>query len=115
MYVKVDDFTMFEHYFKEAGRERQFTRKALQAIFNSLRRMEDDEREQQELDVIAISRDYAEESARDCAISFGISVGIGKEDDDEKDRELKRVVRKYLEDHTSIVAETDDGFVYENF
>lgn len=63
-----------------------------------------------EFDVVALRCDYSEASAEEIAEECDIEVP--EEADSE---ELFDIVRDFLEHRTSIVGETDEGFVYALF
>jgi len=93
--------------FTRAGRASQFSRPALELIFEYIEQLEADTREDIELDVVAICCEYAESSASDLLGDHLIDFdGVGDETD---------AVREYLHNHTVVVGETPDGFVYAQF
>ena len=93
----------FRDAFHSAGRADQFSYEGLGALFDYLEELDPDF----ELDVIALCCDYSEDSAEQIAQQYGIEV-------DSID-ELEDAVRAHLEEHTSIVAETASGFLYDQF
>ena len=98
--INVSDF---RDAFRACGRAEQFSYEALGALFDYLEELDPDF----ELDVVALCCDYSEDSAEDIAANYDIKV-------DSVD-ELEDAVRAYLEEHTSIVAETASGFLYAQF
>jgi len=97
----------FYSAFDRSGRNHQFSRHALRLIFEYLEQLEQDTGEETELDVIGICCDYAESSASDLLGDHSIDFdGEGDETD---------AVREYLHNHTVVVGETPDGFVYVQF
>jgi hypothetical protein len=93
----------FREAFRSAGRAEQFSYEGLTALFDFLEEVDPDF----DLDVIALCCDYSEDSAEDIAANYDIKV-------DSVD-ELEDTVRAYLEEHTTIVAETASGFLYAQF
>jgi len=91
----------FRGAFRSAGRAGQFSYEALGALFDYLEALDPNS----ELDVIALCCDYSEDTAEDIAANYNI---------DSAD-ELEDVVRAYLEENTTIVAETASGFLYAQF
>jgi hypothetical protein len=93
----------FREAFRAMGRANQFSYKGLGALFDFLEEIDPDF----ELDVIALCCGYSEDSAEDIAANYDIKV-------DSVD-ELEDTVRAYLEENTTIVAETASGFLYAQF
>ena len=81
LYISVNE-NDFIRAFEQAGREDQFSREALERLFEYYN---DDSAEDMELDVIAICCDWTEESAEDALESYDKS--IPDEWDDEWDDE----------------------------
>ena len=98
--INVSDF---RDAFRACGRANQFSYEGLTALFDFLEEVDPDF----ELDVIALCCDYSEDSAEDIAANYNIKV-------DSID-ELEDAARAYLEENTSIVAETASGFLYAQF
>jgi len=98
--INVSDF---RDAFRACGRQEQFSYEGLGALFDYLEEIDPDF----DLDVIALCCDYSEDTAEDIAKNYNIEV-------DSID-ELEDAVRAYLEEHTSIVAETASGFLYAQF
>jgi hypothetical protein len=67
------------------------------------------------LDVIAICCEYSEESVSAIARNYSIDLNDANPEDDDYEDQCKEIVRDYLNDHTSLVGETADGFVYACF
>ena len=98
---------LFIDAFTHSGRANQFSRQALELIFEYIEQLEQDTEEETELDVIGICCDYAESSASNLLGDHSIDFdGEGDETD---------AVREYLHNHTVVVGETPDGFVYVQF
>jgi len=98
------DFDMFVQAFEDFRRSSQFSFEALNVIFNYL----EDSDPAYELDVIGICCEFSE-STVDEIISEN---DLDKSEDEE---ENLQTARNFLEDNTSIVGETADGFVYLQF
>ena len=98
---------LFIDAFTRAGRASKFSHQALELIFEDIEQIEQDTGEETELDVIAICYAYAVSSASDLLGDHSIDFdGEGDETD---------AVREYLHNHTVVVGETPDGFVYVQF
>jgi hypothetical protein len=101
--------SMFIDQFASCGRESQFSYQAKKAIFEYMEDMERDTGEDYELDVIAICCEISEESADSIIASYGL------DDADMDDDEKSELVRDYLEDQTTLIAEINGSFVYIQF
>ena len=101
---------LFIDAFTHSGRANQFSRQALELIFEYIEQLEQDTGEETELDVIAICCDYAESSLTEVLSNYSVTVG-----EDAFDNEALEVVRNYLTDYTILVGETPTGFVYLQF
>jgi hypothetical protein len=93
----------FMQAFHSYNRYEQFGYQALKVLFEYLEECDPD----MELDVIALCCDYACETWQGVASDYDIDV-----DGVTDDVEGKEIVRDWLNEHTSIVGETDQGFVY---
>lgn len=100
----------FERAFHDAGRNDQFSYEGLSVLFDHLEKMEQDNGEEIELDVIALCCDYYEDTVRAIADNYSIDLSECEDEDEERD-----TVRDYLNDNTTIAGETSDGFVYVAF
>ena len=98
--INVSDF---RDAFRACGRKDQFSYEGLGILFDYLEEIDPDF----DLDVIALCCDYSEDSPEDIAESYGIDL---PEDQDEI--EHKEIVRDYLDNHTTVVGETPNGFIY---
>jgi hypothetical protein len=98
--INVSDF---RDAFRACGRANQFSYEGLGALFDYMEEADPNA----ELDVIALCCEYSEESAEDIAANYSIEV-------DSID-ELEDAVRAYLDENTTIVAETASGFLYAQF
>jgi hypothetical protein len=106
--------TVNTHTFREAfnrmGRGDQFTYAGLEVLFNYLEENED-ERNEIELDVVALCCDFAEGEPLDIARDYEIDLG-----DEAVDPEnVLAIVREFLEDEGALVGETDSTIVYRQF
>lgn len=90
--------------FRDMDRNENFSYAGKRALFDYLEQYEEDCGQEVELDVIALCCDYSEDSVEDIASNYGIEA--------DEDEDLADAVRDYLEEHTTIVGETDRGFVY---
>lgn len=118
MHINVTS-AMFADAFRRMGREDQFSREALEALFNYLEEYEQDTGEDLELDVIGLCCDFTEyESAvKAVADCYGFTSGLEAEEynspeDFEEAREDE--AREWLEDRT-IVIDFDNGLIIKNF
>ena len=109
MYQRVyfSDFSDFVQAFAAHDRQSQFSHEALRLLFDYIEEEEDDNGKGTELDVIALCCEYSEDTVKEIADSYGIDIA-----DCEDDSEKTDTVREYLEENTSIVGETSDGFFY---
>lgn len=103
------NFSNFVDAFRRYDRYDQFGYDALRIIFDYLEEYEDSTGEEIELDVIAICCDYSVNSPEDIAQNYSIDIEGMDED------EIADTVRKYLEEDTTILGETDGQFVYQQF
>jgi hypothetical protein len=99
----------FERAFVDAGRKDQFSYEALGLLFDYFESYEEETGQEIELDVIAICCEYSEDTIEDIITNYSIDVE-GMDDDEQIE-----AVRDYLSDHTSVVGDTADGFVYACF
>ena len=104
--IKTINVSDFREEFHACGRQAQFSYDGISALFDYLEEIDSNI----ELDVIAICCDYSEDTWQSIAANYGIEY-----DENENDDEGKETVKNYLEDHTSIVAEIEDRFVYAQF
>ena len=106
--------TVNTHTFREAfnrmGRGDQFTYAGLEVLFNYLEENED-ERNEIELDVVALCCDFAEDEPLDIARDYNIDLG----DEAVDPKNVLAIVREFLEDEGALVGETDSTIVYRQF
>ena len=105
--------TVTSHQFVEAfracGRESQFSRAALLALFEYLQEYENSTGEEIELDPIGICCEWSEfSSAREAADDYGF-----KPTDDDDDAREKSAL-EWLQNRTQVI-EFDDGIVIQQF
>ena len=100
----------FRQAFKDAGRESQFSYDALGALFDYFEQYEQDTGEQIELDVVAICCEYSEDSYKDIADSYGLTL-----DSEDSEAEQIQQVKDFLETETVMVSEEDGLIVYQQF
>lgn len=109
MYQRISEYDFYQA-FHDMGRADQFSREALDLLFEYLEQYEEDTGQPYELDVIALCCEFAEDAVEDIAENYSIDLTDALDED-----EQRGVVREYLEENTFIVGETDDGFVYQSF
>jgi len=102
MYQSVG-FNEFRNAFRAFGRETQFSRMALRALFDHLEQVEEDTGAQIELDVIALccdftEYDYASEAATACGMTF----------------DTEQEALDWLQDQTTVIPFVG-GFLVANF
>jgi hypothetical protein len=100
----------FERAFVDCGREDQFSYEALGLLFDYLEEYEESTGQEIELDVIALCCEYYEDTVQAIADNYSVDLSECEDEDEERD-----TVREYLENNTSIVGETSDGFIYACF
>ena len=117
MYTNVD-YSMFVDAFRCMGRENQFSREALEALFEYVENYEEDTGIRVELDVVGLCCEFTEyESAITAAEDYGFTTELEAEDynsqeDFEEAKESE--AREWLEDHT-IVIDFNGGLIIQNF
>ena len=97
----------FMQAFHAYNRYEQFGYEALKALFDYLEEIEKSTGTEMDLDVIAICCDYSHDGVIEIANNYHIDLSDCAEAEDRVD-----VVRDWLNEHTIIVGETDEGFVY---
>jgi hypothetical protein len=117
--IKTINASDFRDAFRAYGRADQFSYEGLGALFEYLEEVDPDF----ELDVIALCCEFSEDTVQDIAEHYGIDLSecsdgvctasaYGLEQVAKAETAL---VRAYLEENTSIVAETATGFLYAQF
>lgn len=107
MFTRVN-LSDFRDAFRSSGRKDQFSYDGLRVIFDYMEELEDSFGEPVELDVIAVCCDYAEMTPEEVIGAYSIPYDAAEDD-------LWETVRDYLEEHTSIVGETDYTIVFAQF
>lgn len=109
---------MFADAFRRMGRENNFSRPALLALFDYLEEYEQETGEEIELDVIGLCCDFTEyENAITAAEDYGFASELEAEDynspeDFEEAKESE--AREWLEDRT-ILIDFGSGLIIQNF
>ena len=103
------NFSDFCDAFRDADRKENFSYEGKRILFDYLDEYESSTDEEIELDVIALCCEFNEDSVEDIIASYGIDVSEAVDDSE------REVVRDYLNEHTCLVGETKDGFVYATF
>ena len=98
---------MFIEAFKRMGRQDQFSREALTALFEHFEQYEQDTGEEIELDVIGICCEYVESTFDEVVRDYKL--------DDDYDIGAKATAIRYLGAHTTLVEEFEDTIVYQQF
>ena len=117
MHINVN-FDMFADAFRRMGREDQFSREALEALFEYIENYEEDTGSRVELDVVGLCCEFTEyENAITSAADYGFTSEL--EADDYEDAESyedakESEAREWLEDRT-IVIDFDNGLIIQNF
>jgi len=93
----------FMQAFHSYNRYDQFGYEALNILFEYFEDVNPD----MELDVIAICCDYSHSDTMTIANDYSIDLSDCAEAEDRAD-----TVREWLNDHTTIIGETNEGFVY---
>lgn len=104
------DLYDFIHAFESAKRTNNFTRAALEALYDYLIDYEESIGEEQELDVISICCDFSEyDSALKAAEEFGHEPDPDDSEDEAEDRALD-----WLNERTEVIT-FDGGVIIQNF
>ena len=101
----------FERAFADADRKENFSYEGLNLLFDYLEDYEEQTGQELELDVVAICCDYNEDTVE--AIAENYSIDLSECGGDYY--EISAAVRDYLSDNTTLVGETESGFVYVAF
>jgi len=117
--IQTINLSDFRDAFKACGRQEQFSYEGLGALFDFLEEVAPDF----DLDVIALCCDYSEDSPEDIAKAYGIDLSKCSEGVctasayglEQVAKAETAIVRDYLNDHTSIVAEIEGRFLYAQF
>ena len=117
MHITVD-FSMFADAFRRMGRENQFSREALEALFEYIENYEEDTGSRVELDVVGLCCEFTEyTTAVEAASDYGFTTELEAEEynspeDFEEAREDE--AREWLEDRTTVIS-FDGGLIVQNF
>lgn len=106
--IQTINLSDFRDAFHSMGRKDQFSYEGLGALFDFLEEVVPDF----DLDVVALCCEYSEETVEQIADSYGLEFSAIEDGDTDGEREH---VRAYLEENTTIVAETASGFLYAQF
>ena len=101
--IQTINLSDFRAAFHSMGRKDQFSYEGLGALFDYIEEVDPDF----DLDVIALCCDYSEETVQQIAENYSLTA-YDSED-------LEAVVREYLEEKTSIVADLSGRFLYAQF
>jgi hypothetical protein len=110
MKISIDNASEFRNQFIAYNRD-NFSCQGYEVLFDYFEEIDSD----MVLDVIAICCDYSEEPVSAIARNYSIDLNDANPEDDDYEDQCKEIVRDYLNDHTSLVGETADGFVYACF
>jgi len=110
MKISIDNASEFRNQFIAYNRD-NFSCQGYEVLFDYFEEIDSD----MVLDVIAICCEYCEESVSGIARNYSIDLNDANPEDDDYEDQCKEIVRDYLNDHTSLVGETADGFVYAVF
>ena len=108
MKISVNSISQFSDQFRMTGRITQFSYEALTMLYDYLEDVNPD----YELDVIELCCEYIEQDWDDIASSYDIDLSQCDKDDIDA---CKGEVLNYLECNTSIVGETNSGFIFAQF
>ena len=103
----------FVRKFQKMNRENNFSREGLDVLYKYLEECEASIGEPVKLDVIALCREYSEDTYQNIADAYGVEIEEGDYTEEEKEELLCEAVRKYLEDKGVLVGEVEGGFVYQ--
>lgn len=108
--IQTVQFADFRNAFRAYDRLDNFTREGMEILFNCIEEYSNDTGKDIELDVISLCCDYSESNAGDIISDYNLEF-----DGSMTEKELNNIAREYLKENTSIIGETDAGFVYANF
>jgi len=104
----------FVDQFRVMDRLENFSYEALGLLFDYFEEYEEAAGEELEMDVIAVCCEYSEDSADSIAANYMDAAEYAEFKELNEDEQVE-AIREYLEENTSIVGETADGFVYAQF
>jgi len=99
----------FIQAFHDYGRQDQFTRAGLHALFEYLEQYEEDTGEELELDVIALCCDFSEHDLEDLEREYGYLL-----DGDEMPDTIATWA-SFLQDHTQVIPVDDEYLIVHGF
>ena len=105
------DFNDFCDAFRAYDRLDNFSREGLELLFDHCEECDPD----MELDVISLCCDYNEDTVAEIARNYSIDLNDADPEDDDYEEQCAAIVLDYLNDNTTVVGETADGFVYAAF
>lgn len=108
----------FRESFRTMGRQDQFSRQGLEALFDYLEELEDSIGEEVELDVIALCCDFNEhDSALEAAKEYGWGGTARDEDESEEDysERAEDEALEWLRDHTSVIEVSSGSVIIQGF
>lgn len=108
-------FSQFVDAFRAHDRYDSFGYDGLRIIFDYLEQLEQDIGEEIELDVIAICCDYTMMSFDDVAREYRIDLSHLDAEDDYYAEQCEEAVLDYLNDHTMVLGQCDDGVIFQCF
>lgn len=94
-----------------AIRPNNFSYEALGLLFDYFEECDPD----MELDVIAICCEYSEDSVPEIARHYSIDLNDADPEADDYEEQCRQIVFDYLSDHTSVIGDTAEGFVFALF
>lgn len=94
-----------------AIRPNNFSYEALGLLFDYFEECDPD----MELDVIAICCEYSEDSVPKIARYYSIDLNDADPEADDYEEQCRQIVFDYLSDHTSVIGDTAEGFVFALF
>jgi len=96
----------FRDAFQKAGRGNNFSYEGLGVLFDYFEEYEESTGEEIELDVIAICCEFNEEYCSEIAANYNIDIS-----DCIDEVGIVETVREYLDYHTHVAGETEDGAI----
>lgn len=114
--VQTVSFSSFCDTFARMGRADQFSYAAKKALFDYLENYSEETGEPVELDVIALCREYSEDTAEDMNEDFNLMIENEEDEDDEEFKNrLNEEVGEFIEKNSTLIMAKSGNFVYANF
>lgn len=110
MKLSINNASEFRNQFIAYNRD-NFSHEGYESLFDYFEDIDPDT----VLDVIAICCEYCEETTEEIARNYSINLNDADPEAIDYEDQCKEIVRDYLNNHTSLVGETVDGFVYACF